>query len=182
MVPPFIWHRPGPSLRGVFSEAYVARPISEAAVEAHLAPMRRPDIDGAVRPLTRGMVLPEGHAHDARGLPPAGGSRCRPSSYSVAATAPGPRSSCGASAPIRSGRRSRRIRLRRRRSALHHRRHAPAAVADLTPPTGQAFWSEARCRSLSILANGLARNHLGKLLVSADGPVNVSRPSRTTLE
>ena len=58
-LPPFIWHRPGASLRGVFSKEYVARPISEAAVEAHLAPMRRPDIDAAVRPLTRGMILPE---------------------------------------------------------------------------------------------------------------------------
>jgi pimeloyl-ACP methyl ester carboxylesterase len=58
-LPPFIWHRPGASLRGVFSEAYVARPIAETDVEAHLAPMRRPDIDGAVRPLTRGMILPE---------------------------------------------------------------------------------------------------------------------------
>jgi pimeloyl-ACP methyl ester carboxylesterase len=58
-LPPFIWHRPGASLRGVFSDAYVARPMSEATVEAHLAPLRRPDIDGAVRPLTRGMVLPE---------------------------------------------------------------------------------------------------------------------------
>jgi pimeloyl-ACP methyl ester carboxylesterase len=59
-LPPFIWHRPGASLRGVFSEAYVARPLPESAIEAHLAPMRRPDVDGAVRPLTRGMVLPEG--------------------------------------------------------------------------------------------------------------------------
>jgi pimeloyl-ACP methyl ester carboxylesterase len=59
-LPPFIWHRPGASLRGVFSERYVARPMSEAAVDAHLAPMRRPDIDGAVRPLTRRFVLPEG--------------------------------------------------------------------------------------------------------------------------
>lgn len=58
-LPPFVWHRPGASLRGVFSEEYVARPISEAVVEAHLAPMRRPDIDGAVRTLTRGMILPE---------------------------------------------------------------------------------------------------------------------------
>jgi pimeloyl-ACP methyl ester carboxylesterase len=58
-LPPFIWHRPGASLRGVFSDAYVARPMSEATVDAHLAPLRRPDIDGAVRPLTRGMVLPE---------------------------------------------------------------------------------------------------------------------------
>jgi len=59
-LPPFIWHRPGASLRGVFSEVYVARPMSEATVEAHLVPMRRPDIDAAVRPLTSGMVLPEG--------------------------------------------------------------------------------------------------------------------------
>ncbi|HEX5534847.1 MAG TPA: hypothetical protein VFX33_13990 [Actinomycetales bacterium] len=33
--------------------------MSDAAVEAHLAPMRRPDTDGAVRPLRR-LVLPEG--------------------------------------------------------------------------------------------------------------------------
>ncbi len=33
--------------------------MSEATVEAHLAPMRRPDIDAAVRPLTRRMILPE---------------------------------------------------------------------------------------------------------------------------
>ncbi len=58
-LPRFIWHRPGASLRGLFSEAYVAHPMSETAIEAHLAPMRRPDIDGAVRPLTRGMILPE---------------------------------------------------------------------------------------------------------------------------
>lgn len=58
-LPRFIWHRSGTSLRGIFSEAYVARPISQATIDAHLAPMRRPDIDGAVRPLTRGMILPE---------------------------------------------------------------------------------------------------------------------------
>ena len=58
-LPQFIWHRQGASLRGLFSEAYVARPMSEATAETHLAPMRRPDIDGAVRPLTRGMILPE---------------------------------------------------------------------------------------------------------------------------
>ena len=58
-LPAFIWHRPGASLRGIFSDAYVARPMSEATVEAHLAPMRRPEIDAAVRPLLRGLVLPE---------------------------------------------------------------------------------------------------------------------------
>ena len=58
-LPPFIWHRPGASLGGVFSKAYVARPMSKTTVDFHLAPLRRPDIDAAVRPLTRGMVLPE---------------------------------------------------------------------------------------------------------------------------
>jgi pimeloyl-ACP methyl ester carboxylesterase len=58
-LPRFIWHRPGAPLHRVFSKAYVAHPMSEATVEAHLAPLRRPDIDGAVRPLTRGMILPE---------------------------------------------------------------------------------------------------------------------------
>ena len=58
-LPGLIWHRPGASLRGTFSEAYVARPMSEATVEAHLAPMRRPDIDAAVRPLLRGLIMPE---------------------------------------------------------------------------------------------------------------------------
>jgi pimeloyl-ACP methyl ester carboxylesterase len=58
-LPRFIWHRPGASLRGIFSSAYVAHPLSEATVEAHLAPIRRPDIDGAVRPLCRRMVVPE---------------------------------------------------------------------------------------------------------------------------
>lgn len=58
-LPAFVWHRPGASLRGTFSPAYIARPMSQATVEAHLAPMRRPDIDRAVRPLCRRMVLPE---------------------------------------------------------------------------------------------------------------------------
>jgi pimeloyl-ACP methyl ester carboxylesterase len=58
-LPGFVWHRPGASLRGAFSGAYVAHPMSEATVEAHLTPIRRPDIDAAVRPLVRGMVLPE---------------------------------------------------------------------------------------------------------------------------
>ena len=58
-MPPLIWHRPGASLRGLFPAESVARPISEATVEAHLAPLGRPDIDGAVRALYRGMVLPE---------------------------------------------------------------------------------------------------------------------------
>ena len=58
-LPRFIWHHPGDSLRGIFSEAYVAHPLTEATIDAHLAPMSRPEVDAAVRPLTRGMILPE---------------------------------------------------------------------------------------------------------------------------
>jgi pimeloyl-ACP methyl ester carboxylesterase len=58
-LPPLIWHRPGASLRGIFSPRYAARPMSEATVDAHLAPMRRPEVDAAVRPLVRRMVLAE---------------------------------------------------------------------------------------------------------------------------
>ena len=58
-LPGFIWHRPGASLRGTFSEAYVARPMSEATIEAHLSHFARPEVDAAVRPLLRGLVLPE---------------------------------------------------------------------------------------------------------------------------
>jgi pimeloyl-ACP methyl ester carboxylesterase len=58
-IPGLVWHRRGASLRGLFSEDYVTAPMSESALESHLAPMRRPEIDGAVRALYRGMVLPE---------------------------------------------------------------------------------------------------------------------------
>ncbi|MEU8226544.1 alpha/beta hydrolase [Kribbella sp. NPDC048915] len=58
-LPAFIWHKPGASLRQTFAPPYVAHPMHEAAIEAHLAPMRRPEIDRAVRRLTRGMILPE---------------------------------------------------------------------------------------------------------------------------
>lgn len=58
-LPRFIWHRRDASLRGILSEPYVAHPMPEWAIEAHLAPLRRPEIDGAVRPLTRGMIMPE---------------------------------------------------------------------------------------------------------------------------
>ncbi|MCZ2830179.1 alpha/beta hydrolase [Modestobacter sp. VKM Ac-2986] len=59
-LPSFIWHRPGAPLNGIFSERYVARPMAQATIDAHLVPMRRPDIDAAVRTLTRGVVVPEG--------------------------------------------------------------------------------------------------------------------------
>lgn len=58
-LPPYFWHRPGTSLRGVFSEEFVTRPMTADVAEAHLVPMQRPEIDGAVRPLFRGMAFPE---------------------------------------------------------------------------------------------------------------------------
>jgi pimeloyl-ACP methyl ester carboxylesterase len=58
-MPGLVWHRRGASLRGLFSADYVTVPMSESVLESHLAPMRRPDIDRAVRLLYRGMVLPE---------------------------------------------------------------------------------------------------------------------------
>jgi pimeloyl-ACP methyl ester carboxylesterase len=58
-LPGLIWHRPGASLAATFSEAYVAQPLSQDTIETHLAPFRRPEIDAAVRPLVRGMILRE---------------------------------------------------------------------------------------------------------------------------
>ena len=58
-LPALVWHRRGASLRGIFSSAYVAHPLSEDDVDAHLAPMGRTEVDAAVRPLVRHMVLPE---------------------------------------------------------------------------------------------------------------------------
>lgn len=58
-LPSFIWHRPGASMRGIFNDTYVAHPMTEATIEAHLAPMQRPEVDAAVRTLTRRIVLPE---------------------------------------------------------------------------------------------------------------------------
>lgn len=57
-MPGLIWHRPGRSLAGLFSAGYVARPMPAETLATHLAPLARPEIDGAVRRLYRGMVLP----------------------------------------------------------------------------------------------------------------------------
>ncbi|QDO89828.1 hypothetical protein FNH13_17045 [Ornithinimicrobium ciconiae] len=47
-------------MSGIFTDEYLARPLPHESVDVHLAPLRRPEIDGAVRSLTRGMILPEG--------------------------------------------------------------------------------------------------------------------------
>lgn len=66
-LPPFIWHRPGASLRPTFSPRYVARPMSEETIATHLVQFERAEVDAAVRPLVRRMVLPEA-ARMARGV------------------------------------------------------------------------------------------------------------------
>lgn len=58
-LPKFLWHRRGAPLDGFFSPPYVVRPMPSETVEAHLAPMSIPEIDAAVRPLSRRFVVPE---------------------------------------------------------------------------------------------------------------------------
>ncbi|GAA5168459.1 alpha/beta fold hydrolase [Ornithinimicrobium tianjinense] len=58
-MPKFVWHRPGTSMAYLFSDAYLAHPLSEAEIAAYLAPMSRPEIDGALRPTMRRLILPE---------------------------------------------------------------------------------------------------------------------------
>ncbi len=57
-MPPLYWHRTGRSLAGLFSPEYVARPMSAETIATHLAPMARPEVDGAVRRIYRGMAVP----------------------------------------------------------------------------------------------------------------------------
>jgi pimeloyl-ACP methyl ester carboxylesterase len=58
-LPKLVWYRPGSSLRGVWADQYNARQAPESTIDAHLAPLQRPEIDQAVRALYRGMVIPE---------------------------------------------------------------------------------------------------------------------------
>jgi len=59
-LPAFLFHRPGASLRGTFSSEYAARPLPDAVIDAHLAPLRRPEIDRAIRSASRRLIVPEG--------------------------------------------------------------------------------------------------------------------------
>lgn len=56
-MPKLLMHRPGRSLRYLFSPRYMARPLSEQAIEAYLRPHQRPELEQAVRALYRGMVI-----------------------------------------------------------------------------------------------------------------------------
>ena len=57
-MPALIWHRPGRSLAGLFDPSHIAHPLPTETIDAYLAPMARPEIDGAVRRLFRGLVIP----------------------------------------------------------------------------------------------------------------------------
>jgi pimeloyl-ACP methyl ester carboxylesterase len=66
-MPALFWHRTGHSLAGLFDPAHVARPMPPGVVETYLAPMRRPEVDAAVRKVFRHMAVPEA-ARIARGV------------------------------------------------------------------------------------------------------------------
>lgn len=57
-MPALLRHRPGRSLRYLFSPRYVAQPMSDETIEAYLRPHRRPEVEQAVRALYRGLVIP----------------------------------------------------------------------------------------------------------------------------
>lgn len=57
-MPTLLMHRPGRSLRYLFSPRYMAQPMSEATREAYLRPHQRPEVERAVRELYRGLVIP----------------------------------------------------------------------------------------------------------------------------
>lgn len=58
-MPALLVHREGRSLRGLFSEKYVARPMTEETVDGYLRVQRRPEVSRAVGAMYRGMIVPE---------------------------------------------------------------------------------------------------------------------------
>lgn len=58
-LPPLSLHRRGRSLDWLFTDEYAAHGFAPETVEAYLAPTNRPEIDGAIGRLYRGMILPE---------------------------------------------------------------------------------------------------------------------------
>jgi pimeloyl-ACP methyl ester carboxylesterase len=56
-MPSLITHRPGGSLRGLFGPRYVARPMTDATIDAYLRVHQRPEVERAVPALYRGMVI-----------------------------------------------------------------------------------------------------------------------------
>lgn len=58
-LPPLSLHRRGRSLAWLFTDEYAAQGFAPETVESYLSPTRRPEIDGAIGRLYRGMILPE---------------------------------------------------------------------------------------------------------------------------
>jgi pimeloyl-ACP methyl ester carboxylesterase len=57
-MPKLLMHRPGTSLRYLFSRRYMAQPMPEDVIEAYVRPHERPEVEQAVRALYRGLVIP----------------------------------------------------------------------------------------------------------------------------
>ncbi|WP_102194196.1 alpha/beta fold hydrolase [Microbacterium aurantiacum] len=57
-MPALLGHRPGRSLRYLFSPRYMAHPMTDATIDAYLRVHQRPEVEQAVRALYRGLVIP----------------------------------------------------------------------------------------------------------------------------
>jgi pimeloyl-ACP methyl ester carboxylesterase len=57
-MPSLLMHRSGKSLRGLFGPRYVARPMTDATIDAYLRVHERSELERAVSALYRGMVIP----------------------------------------------------------------------------------------------------------------------------
>ncbi|MBO0979999.1 alpha/beta fold hydrolase [Microbacterium sp. SD291] len=57
-MPKLLMHRPGRSLRYLFSPRYMSKRMPAETVEAYLRPHQRPEVEQAVRALYRGLVIP----------------------------------------------------------------------------------------------------------------------------
>lgn len=58
-MPRLLMHRPGQSVRWLFSPRYMAKPMTSATIDAYLVAQQRPEVDLAIGKLYRGMVVPE---------------------------------------------------------------------------------------------------------------------------
>jgi pimeloyl-ACP methyl ester carboxylesterase len=58
-MPKLLMHREGRSLQYLFSRKYLARPLSDEAVDGYLRAQRCPDVSRAIAALYRGMIIPE---------------------------------------------------------------------------------------------------------------------------
>lgn len=57
-MPALLLHRRGGSLSGLFDPSHIAHPLPPETIDAYLAPMARPEVDGAVRRIFRDIAVP----------------------------------------------------------------------------------------------------------------------------